>query len=217
MAANSTIEEVFEKISEVTALVVGDVMLDAYFWGKVERISPEAPVPIVHVEKKENRLGGAANVALNIKALDATAIICSVVGDDEKGKLFCDLLEKEGMESSGIIKSKSRKTTVKTRVIGNNHQMLRVDQEMLDELNPEEEEKLFDRISELTEKKKIDVIIFEDYDKGVLTTTLIKKIIDLANQKQIASAVDPKKKHFADYKNVTLFLYNIIEYRGKNP
>jgi len=211
VTANSTIEEVFEKISQVTALVVGDVMLDAYFWGKVERISPEAPVPIVHVEKKENRLGGAANVALNIKALDATAIICSVVGDDDKGKLFCDLVEKEGMDSSGIIKSMSRKTTVKTRVIGNNHQMLRVDQEMLDELNSEEERNLFEKISDLTEEKKIDVIIFEDYDKGVLTSTLIKKIIDLANKKQIISAVDPKKKHFGDYKHVTLFKPNLKE------
>lgn len=213
MAANSTIEEVFEKISKVTALVVGDVMLDAYFWGKVERISPEAPVPVVHVEKKENRLGGAANVALNIKALDATAIICSVVGDDDKGKLFCDLLEKEGMDSSGIIKSTSRNTTVKTRVIGNNHQMLRVDQELLDDLNADDEKKLFSKISELTEKKKIDVIIFEDYDKGVLTYTLIMKIIDLANKKGIVTAVDPKKKHFSDYKNVTLFKPNLKELR----
>lgn len=211
MAVNSTIEEVFEKISKVTAIVVGDVMIDAYFWGKVERISPEAPVPIVSVEKKENRLGGAANVALNIKALDATAIICSVVGDDEKGKLFYELVEKEGMDNSGIIKSKSRKTTVKTRVIGNNHQMLRVDQEILDELNSDEEEKLFAKISELTENKKIDVIIFEDYDKGVLTSSLIRKIIELANKKGIATAVDPKKKHFADYKNVTLFKPNLKE------
>ncbi|MGI8893604.1 MAG: bifunctional heptose 7-phosphate kinase/heptose 1-phosphate adenyltransferase [Bacteroidia bacterium] len=213
MATNPSIEEVFEKISKVIALVVGDVMLDAYFWGKVDRISPEAPVPIVLVEKKENRLGGAANVALNIKALEATAIICSVVGEDEKGKLFCELIEKEGMDSIGIIKSKTRKTTVKTRVIGNNHQMLRVDQEMLDELSNEDEQKLFERISEITNKLKIDVIIFEDYDKGVFTSTLINKIIELANQKNIATAVDPKKKHFADYKNVTLFKPNLKELR----
>jgi D-glycero-beta-D-manno-heptose-7-phosphate kinase len=211
LATNQSIEEAFEKISKVTALVVGDVMLDAYFWGKVDRISPEAPVPIVLVEKKENRLGGAANVALNIKALEATAIICSVIGDDEKGKLFCELIEKEGMDSIGIIKSKSRKTTVKTRVIGNNHQMLRVDQEMVEELNNEDEEQLFSRINEITKNLKIDVIIFEDYDKGNFTSTLIKKIIDLAKEKNIATAVDPKKKHFADYKNVTLFKPNLKE------
>ena len=211
MAENFTIEEVFKKISEVTALVVGDVMLDAYYWGKVERISPEAPVPIVHVEKKENRLGGAANVALNIKALHANAIICSVVGDDDKGKLFCELIEKEGMDSIGIIKSAARKTTVKTRVIGNNHQMLRVDQEILDELNEKDETQLFNRISELINSKKIDVIIFEDYDKGILTSTLIEKIIALANKNKIATTVDPKKKHFSFYKNVTLFKPNLKE------
>ena len=213
MAGSSTIEEIFQKISRIKALVIGDVMLDAYYWGKVERISPEAPVPIVHVEKKENRLGGAANVALNIKSLDATPVICSVVGDDEKGKLFCRLLEKEGMETTGIIKSTSRSTTVKTRIIGNNHQMLRVDQEITDGLTEKEEEELFDKIKELIETTTVDVIIFEDYDKGVITWSLIKKVVGLANEKKIITAVDPKKKHFGYYNNVTLFKPNLKELR----
>src|SRR4051812_48495334 len=104
-------------------------MIDNYLWGKVERISPEAPVPIVSVQKKESRLGGAANVAINIQALGANPILCSVIGGDINGRLFLDMLQQLNMSSEGLIQSNERPTTIKTRVIGNNHQMLRVDEE----------------------------------------------------------------------------------------
>ena len=116
------ITTLFSNFNNLNVLIIGDVMIDAYYFGKVDRISPEAPVPIVSVEKKENRLGGAANVALNVQALGATPILCSVIGNDIDGDLFNDLLEQTNLPNSGIVRNNNRITTVKTRVIGNNHQ-----------------------------------------------------------------------------------------------
>jgi rfaE bifunctional protein kinase chain/domain len=206
-------EQIISGFSNLNALIIGDVMIDAYLWGKVNRISPEAPVPIVAISKKENRLGGAANVAINVQALGANAVLCSVIGSDSEGKAFIELLQKKGLTTEGIIQSSSRTTTVKTRVIGNNHQMLRVDEEVEDEITNSDRKKLIDRITALIKSRKIDVIIFEDYDKGVIGKSLIGEVVKLAGNKGIPVAVDPKKKNFNYYRNVSLFKPNLKELR----
>ncbi|MBK9525514.1 MAG: D-glycero-beta-D-manno-heptose-7-phosphate kinase [Bacteroidetes bacterium] len=188
-------------------------MIDSYLWGKVDRISPEAPVPIVAISKKENRLGGAANVAINIQALGGTPVLCSVIGNDTNGRLFIELLQQLDMPSEGILQSNDRPTTVKTRVIGNNAQMLRVDEERDEDISTTERKQLVTRIENIVSRKKIDVIIFEDYDKGVINKSLIESVVKKARYLGIPIAVDPKKRNFNHYKNVTLFKPNLKELR----
>jgi len=187
------------------------VMIDSYYYGEVNRISPEAPVPIVSVERKDSRLGGAANVALNIKALGANPILCSVIGSDSAATKFEKLLKNEKLITAGIVKSKERITTVKTRVIGNKHQLIRVDSENDTPLSKTETTKLTIAIRSLIDTKKIDVVIFQDYDKGVITKGLIEEIICLCNDKKIPTAIDPKKRNFNSYRNSTLFKPNLKE------
>lgn len=203
--------ELFNRFNDLNVLIIGDVMIDSYYWGSVNRISPEAPVPVVAVNKKEYRLGGAANVALNIQGLGGTPHLCSVIGNEIDADILSSLLEKQNMSGDGIIRSNERITTVKTRVIGNNHQMIRVDSETDKNIDSTLTEKLFSKISEILDAKKIDVVIFEDYDKGVITPALIEKVVNLAKQKNIPTTVDPKKRNFLDYKNVTLFKPNLKE------
>lgn len=203
--------ELFNRFNNLNVLIIGDVMIDSYYWGNVSRISPEAPVPVVAVNKKEYRLGGAANVALNIQALGGTPHLCSVIGDEIDADILINLLDKQNMSSDGIIRSKERITTVKTRVIGNKHQMIRVDSETDKNIDHLLTEQLFSKITEILNSKKIDVIIFEDYDKGVITPELIQKVVKLAEEKNIPTTVDPKKRNFLDYKNVTLFKPNLKE------
>ncbi len=207
------IEQLFDEFRNLKVLIIGDVMMDAYLWGKVERISPEAPVPIVTISKRESRLGGAANVAINVQSLGAKPILCSVIGNDPNGRSFIELLQQCGMTTEGIIQSEDRITTVKTRVIGNNHQMLRVDDEVEGDISTNERKQLLNRISELITKKKIDVIVFEDYDKGVISKNLIEQVVKMAEAKKIPTAVDPKKKNFNHYKNITLMKPNLKELR----
>ena len=190
---------------------MGDVMIDSYVWGSVERISPEAPVPVVSVIKKEMRAGGAANVAINIQSLGATPVLCSVIGNDAGGDDFLKVIKKEGMLTAGIMKSKSRTTTIKTRVIGNKHQLVRVDEEVSDGLDKKDTTGFIKVVLSIIEKHKPDVIIFEDYDKGVLNNDVIKSITDRARHKKIPVAVDPKKKNFIHYRNVDLFKPNLKE------
>lgn len=211
MITTETVSRLFSGFNNLNALIIGDVMVDAYLWGKVERISPEAPVPIVSVHKRENRLGGAANVGLNLKSLGATAFICSVIGNDQKGAEFLELLENEGISKQGIVKSEHRVTTTKFRVIGNNAQMLRVDEEHTKPLNEKDAVDLREGIENLMDQEKIDVIIFQDYDKGVISPELIDEIVSHANAKKIPVVVDPKKDHFLDFKNVSLFKPNLKE------
>jgi D-glycero-beta-D-manno-heptose-7-phosphate kinase len=206
-----SIQELFNSFVGKRILVIGDIMVDSYLWGKVDRISPEAPVPVVALNKREYRLGGAANVALNIRNLGGIPILCSIIGDDEKGKVFLDLLDKQGLPSQGIISSKERITTVKFRIIGNNAQMLRVDEENQDNLSSEEHKALFSTIQQLIEKEHIHAIVFEDYDKGVITSQLIKKVVDLSKTKNIPVAVDPKKRNFWGYHEADLFKPNLKE------
>lgn len=207
----NNIEELVQAFSKLNVLIIGDVILDSYLWGNVERISPEAPVPIVAVKKRENRLGGAANVAINIQSLGATPLLCSVIGNDEHSRDFLELMQSMNMSVDGIYRSKTRTTTVKTRIIGNNHQMLRVDDEIDDEVSTADRNQLFKKISSIISDKKVDVIIFEDYDKGVISKSLIEQVTELARKKKIPVAVDPKKRNFNNYKNVTLLKPNLKE------
>lgn len=204
-------KKLFEDFNRLNILIVGDVMIDSYQWGKVERISPEAPVPICAVEKVENRLGGAGNVALNIKAMGANPILCSMVGKDVNGEIFLSLMEEDGMTTEGICISASRPTTIKTRIIGNKSQMLRVDRETTALLNEEEERNFLVRLDAILSTKHIDAIVFQDYDKGVITENVIKKVTLLAQQKNIPTTVDPKHRNFSLYKNVTMFKPNLKE------
>lgn len=202
-----------DKFKGKKVLVAGDVMLDAYLWGSVDRISPEAPVPVVAVEKREERLGGAANVALNLKELGAVPLLCSVIGTDDSSKLFFNALKRSQISGAGIIRSPRRITTVKTRVLSKSHQLIRYDTETTDELAADEEKKLLTVIARLVEKEKPAAIIFEDYNKGVLTERVIKEVIERAVASNIFTAVDPKKKNFLAYKNVSLFKPNLREIR----
>lgn len=204
-----SVQNIFESFEKLNVLIIGDVMLDSYLWGKVERISPEAPVPIVNVQKREIRLGGAANVALNILSLGAKPILCSVIGNDLDGENFLSLLDKHEMSKEGIIRVTNRPTTIKHRIISGSQQMLRVDAETDKPINSSETELLLAKIKLLLQKT--DVVIFEDYDKGVITPDLIKSVVDIANQKGIPTVVDPKKRNFLAYEGVSLFKPNLKE------
>ena len=213
MFEKEQIHQLFRRFQDLRVLIIGDVMIDAYLWGKVERISPEAPVPVVALKKRESRLGGAANVALNVQSLGATPIICSVIGKEEKGEQFLELMKKRGLSSEGILQSSHRLTTVKFRIIGNNSQLLRVDEEIDHDLEDNETQALVDHISEMVKNGDIHVIIFEDYDKGIITPGLIKEVIGLAHENGIPVVVDPKKKNFLHYKGSDLFKPNLKELR----
>ena len=192
-------------------LVLGDVMIDAYLEGRVNRISPEAPVPIVDICNRYYRLGGAANVALNLRSLTATPILCSVIGNDEKGDLFSRLTAEKQLDTSSLIPSENRKTTIKYRVVGNRLQMLRIDEEDRHPLNEREETAYLSAIKKIIENQKIDAIIFEDYDKGVLTEEVIRTVVGWAKERGVIVTVDPKKMNFNHYQGVTLFKPNLKE------
>ena len=203
-------KDLFDKFNGLRILVIGDVMLDAYVMGKVNRISPEAPVPIVSLENEDARIGGAGNVALNLLALGANPIICGVIGEDTSGDKLLNLFEKNGISTDGLVKSMARKTTVKTRVISNKQQLLRIDSESTFPLLESEGIKLNDTIQNII-NQGVDGIIFEDYNKGVLTDSVIQNTIKIAKEKDIPTAVDPKKENFLSYKGVSLFKPNLKE------
>ena len=206
-------KELFDSFNEQKIMIVGDVMLDVYMKGKVERISPEAPVPIVSVTETFSRLGGAANVAQNLKSLGTKPILCSIIGNDDKANELLNLMLDQDMTTSGIVKSNERITTRKVRIISNNAQMLRVDTEDTFDLTDKEHNLLMNEIKNIINNEKIDGIILQDYNKGVLTENIIKEVVALANEKNIPVGVDPKKKNFLAYKNVTLFKPNLKELR----
>lgn len=205
------LQKLLTDFNDLTVLIVGDVMIDAYYWGKVDRISPEAPVPVVQVYKKENRLGGAANVALNVKSLGAKPIMCSVVGDGSKGDIFRKTCKESGFSTEGIIDSTERMTTVKTRVMSGAHHIVRIDDEITRPLSSTDERNLLNCIQQIIDRQKVDVIIFEDYNKGVLTEKVIASVLQWAKTKGIFTAVDPKKDHFFTYQGCDLFKPNLKE------
>ncbi len=207
------INNAFAHFEGKQVLILGDVMIDSYLRGKVDRISPEAPVPVVRLDKRENMLGGAANVALNVKSLGAVPVLCSLIGNDQRGSEFVELLRQDGISDKGILRSQDRITTIKFRIIGNNFQMLRVDEEMDTDLSREEEKLLIEHVTNLLDAEDISVVIFQDYNKGVLTRMVIESILEQAALRGIPVTVDPKKRNFEVYKGVTLFKPNLKEMR----
>ena len=206
------IDNLFDGFNDLTCLIIGDVMVDAYILGGVNRISPEAPVPIFEVKKRENRLGGAANVALNIQALGATPMLCGIIGNDVKGNVFEEVMASKNLLSKGIIKSNDRLTTCKTRIISSSHHMLRVDEEEVSNISKSDSIELVNRVKTIIKEQKVDIVIFEDYDKGLLLKENIKEIVDYLNDHEIPSCVDPKKNNFLNYNNTSLFKPNFNEF-----
>ncbi len=207
------IKELFAQMNDLHVVVVGDVMLDNYWWGDVERISPEAPVPVVNIKKKESRLGGAANVALNCKSLGAHVSIASVLGKDSDGNLLIDLCKKAGLDTAMLMQSDERQTTTKTRVLSRNQQMMRLDDEQTKELHTKEEHPFIDLVLRMLQREKPQVLIFEDYNKGVLKENVIARITAHCKELGIITMVDPKKHNFLAYKDVTIFKPNLKEVR----
>ncbi len=206
------IDEIFARFVGLPITVVGDIMLDEYIHGKVERISPEAPVPVVDIVNKTYCPGGAANVAVNLAALGAEVNLCSVTGDDENGNILLNRLALCGLSTQMIIRSKTRKTTCKTRILGNRHQMLRLDEENTHFLSPEEEEKLKKILISSLEGAR--GILLQDYDKGVLSPEIIRLATEKAIEKEIPVAVDPKLRSFSLYQKATLFKPNLKELKA---
>jgi len=204
-------DSLFRSFRSLRVLIVGDVMVDAYYFGSVDRISPEAPVPVVLVDKQETRLGGAGNVALNVHALGAQPVLCTVIGTDKEGEGLRALLREQGLSERGILESEKRKTTTKTRVIGNKHQIVRIDHELTENLDKMDSFLLLEAVKR--ELEQADVLIMEDYNKGVLHEGNIKAIIALAKEAGVPVVVDPKKKNFLEYTGVTLFKPNLKEIR----
>lgn len=211
MFSTSELTNIFNSFNDKKVLIIGDIMLDNYMFGKVHRFSPEAPVPIVNLEKQTNLLGGASNVALNIKALGAQPILCSVVGEDEYGKILLQLLKEQDISIDGIEFSNERKTTIKSRVFGNTTQLIRIDEEDTFPLSNNEEVRFIKKIENIFKHKNIDIILFQDYDKGSITPNIIDFVSQQAKAKNIPITVDPKKRNFLHYKNVTLFKPNLKE------
>ena len=204
-------QQLLNSFSSLKVGVIGDVMLDTYIMGKVERISPEAPVPVVTLKQKEYRIGGAGNVALNCASLKSPVTLLTVIGDDEEAVKLTTLLKSSGIDTDYIISDKSRITTNKTRIISRNQQMMRLDAEITEDLSSELEVQLLEKIRLFISNENPDIIIFEDYNKGVLTEAVIKEIIQLCIQEGIITAVDPKRKNFFSYRGVTLFKPNLKE------
>ncbi len=210
MSIRAEIDAVFERFGAMNILVVGDIMLDSYIWGKVDRISPEAPVPVVLVERREDRLGGAANVALNLKALGAQVHILAGIGNDSHGIILKELLQREAMNCEGLMHTRS-KTTVKTRIIGNAHHLLRLDEEVTELPDGDSETQIIQAFHQKLAMHNFDAVIFEDYDKGFLSESSIKSMVKACNEAKVPTAVDPKKRNFRHYLNVTLFKPNLKE------
>lgn len=205
------LDKLFTDMSRMKVAVIGDVMLDTYWWGTVERISPEAPVPVVAVSKREQRIGGAGNVALNAQTLGASVALLTILGDDADGAQLKQLLQEKHIDTRFILESKKRITTNKIRIISRNQQMMRLDAEMIHDLDSTDEEKLQNQIERFVAVEKPDVVILEDYNKGILTKNIISDTIAFCKKNNVTIAVDPKRKNFFSYQNASLFKPNLNE------
>lgn len=203
--------EALGRIRSLRVLVIGDAMVDAYQIGEVHRISPEAPVPILQVREKHSRLGGAANVVKNLVELGASVSFCSVVGSDTAGKMLLDELDAMGVNCDAVSIDPKRPTTVKTRLLSQGQQLMRIDEETSDPLSPDALEILSDKCHQVILNQHIDVIIFEDYDKGAIQPILIERVRSWAGDKRIPIAVDPKFRNFHAYRGMGLFKPNLKE------
>lgn len=205
------LDKLFHQFAQLKVGVVGDVMLDTYWWGNVDRISPEAPVPVVAVSKRELRIGGAGNVALNVCSLGAAVSIISVLGKDDDGEHLTRLLIEYNINTKYLVHSEHRVTTNKIRIISRNQHMMRLDAELADDMLTEDEDRLLYAFENYIAAENPDVIILEDYNKGVLTENVIRKIIALCKKHGILSAVDPKRKNFFAYEGIDIFKPNFKE------
>ena len=204
-------EELFGRFRGMKIGVLGDVMLDTYWWGHVDRISPEAPVPVVALDKKEYRIGGAGNVALNLSCLGAQVSILSVIGNDDDGTTLTRLFSDNNIGTAYLLKNKSRITTSKSRIISRNQQMMRLDSEITDDLTDGDEIELLSAVEKYIAVEKPQALILEDYNKGVLTENIITKVIEICKQNDVITTVDPKRKNFLSYKGVDIFKPNMKE------
>lgn len=204
-------EKLFASFSSYNVAVIGDVMLDTYWWGNVDRISPEAPVPVVALHHREQRIGGAGNVALNTASLGAPTTLFTIMGDDGDAKALINLLHQQNINTKYVVQSAKRITTNKIRVMSRNQQMMRLDSEIVNDILKEDEAKLIENFKAYINSAKPSVVIFEDYNKGVLTPTLINALIQICKENNIVTAVDPKRKNFFGYKDADIFKPNLKE------
>jgi rfaE bifunctional protein kinase chain/domain len=204
-------QQLFNDFANIKVAVIGDVMLDTYWWGKVDRISPEAPVPVVAVTKRDQRIGGAGNVALNLVSLGAHVNVLTVLGKDDDGEQLTTLFNQNNISAKYIVTSTDRITTNKIRIISRNQHMMRLDAEMQTDITQNDEEKLLYAFEQYIAAESPDIVILEDYNKGVLTQTVVTKIIALCKQHHILTAVDPKRKNFFSYVGVDIFKPNLKE------
>jgi rfaE bifunctional protein kinase chain/domain len=203
--------KLFQSFLSLKVGVIGDVMLDTYMWGSVDRISPEAPVPVVSLHEKEYRVGGAGNVALNCKTLGAQVFMLTAMGNDAEAIHLEELFNSSGINTSWLVKTSNRITTSKTRIISRNQQMMRLDNEVTNDLSADDEKAMLQKVESFISSEKPDILIFEDYNKGVLTESLIAKVTKLCLAAGVLTAVDPKRKNFFSYKNVNIFKPNLKE------
>jgi rfaE bifunctional protein kinase chain/domain len=206
-------DSLFEQFQKSKVGIIGDVMLDTYMWGHVDRISPEAPVPVVLLDKKELRMGGAGNVALNIQSLGAQAFVISAIGHDDDGKQLQELFQQNGVDCTYLYASNQRVTTNKTRIISRNQQMMRLDAELTADLQPEDEARVIELFQTFIVEEKPQIVILQDYNKGILTQNVIKAVIDTCKAAGVLTAVDPKRKNFFNYTGVDIFKPNLKEVR----
>ncbi|NML22882.1 carbohydrate kinase [Pseudoflavitalea sp. G-6-1-2] len=204
-------EQLFAQFENIKIGVIGDVMLDTYWWGHVDRISPEAPVPIVALDKKEQRIGGAGNVALNLASLRAKVSIISVMGNDDEAIALKNLCEQQNIDTRYLLQSYKRITTNKSRIISRNQQMMRLDAEITKDLDAADEAALLKTVEQYIQQEQPRVVIFEDYNKGVLTASVIKEVIALCKKYGVLTTVDPKRKNFFAYNGVDIFKPNLKE------
>lgn len=205
------LDKIFNQFSDLKVGVIGDLMLDTYLMGRVDRISPEAPVPVITLQHKEERIGGAGNVALNGKALGAQVFSIGITGNDGEGKVLQELLSRQGIVTDYLLETADRPTTTKTRILSRNQQMLRVDKETSTDISKKDEAALLLKLRQFVEQEDPDILIFEDYNKGVLTEQLIRSAIDLCKASGVLTAVDPKRKNFFSYRGVDIFKPNLKE------
>jgi D-beta-D-heptose 7-phosphate kinase/D-beta-D-heptose 1-phosphate adenosyltransferase len=199
-----------DRFSAARVLVVGDIVLDHYIWGKVSRISPEAPVPVVNVTRESLLLGGATNVVNNIHSLGGRVSVCGVIGQDEAGKQLLHLLHKQGIRTEGLIVDSARPTTIKTRVIAHSQQVVRFDRESKERIERDIHRRIFDYVGKQL-SEGLDAIVLSDYCKGVVTSGLVRDIVRLAKKNKVIVTVDPKVSHFGMYSGVTILTPNITE------
>ena len=198
--------DILDSFANTKVLVIGDVMLDRYWWGSVSRISPEAPVPVVKMDNMTLAAGGAANVAANVAGFGAVPILIGLIGDDAEGNLFQNVLGESGVSAENLVRIQGRPTTVKTRIIAHSQQMARIDQETESNLSEEDEAKILKKILPLIEE--CQAVIISDYAKGLLSDALLRRVIDTSNDKKVDVFVDPKGKDYTKYRQASMLTPN---------